>query len=36
MQEEREYLHWRLIYGAVILFTVLVLVLLWAFSKAFE
>ena len=36
MQEEREYRHWHLVYGAVILSTILVIVLLWAFSKAFE
>ena len=36
MHEELEYRHWRLIYGAVILVTVLVIVLLWVFSKAFE
>ncbi|MDX2031845.1 MAG: hypothetical protein SF339_14315 [Blastocatellia bacterium] len=33
---EREYPHWNRVYGTVVVFTILVIILIWAFSRTFE
>jgi hypothetical protein len=34
--EAREYPYWNRVYGAVIVYTIILIIGLWAFSKAFQ
>jgi len=34
--EEREYPHWNRVYGAVIIYTICLIVGLWLFSRMFQ
>lgn len=33
---EREYPYWNRVYGTVVVFTIAVIILIWAFSRMFE
>jgi hypothetical protein len=35
-EEEREYPHWNRVYGAVIIYTICLIIGLWLFSRTFN
>jgi len=35
-QNEREYPYWNRVYGAVIIYTIVLIIGLWAFSRMFQ